>query len=159
MQHTASRLLAELERSDREWRFYVGKLEKRVAALEGENHKLRQHLDEVRSVTPGVKFSLSDGQQDLEPTRDPPLGLTAYANAYVNVSPVRAAFLDRQAGSPYRAQREWGSAQADVARERMLQHSREVSAQLSLASREILDQPMARMRPRSELISLSTRRW
>ncbi|KAJ1633610.1 hypothetical protein T492DRAFT_979583 [Pavlovales sp. CCMP2436] len=44
MEQTGARLVAELERSDREWRGCVDQLEARVSALERENAQLRQAL-------------------------------------------------------------------------------------------------------------------
>lgn len=145
MEKQAARLVAELERSDREWRQCVAKLEKRCALLEHDNAQLRFALHEAE-CQPRESFASRPAFGRAEHEREPASGLRLDP-----LSPdddEQHALAD--AGSEW--EREWSAFREFNARAAAVRAAQHFSAEVTAAGRQSLQEPLARLRSRSELL-------
>jgi hypothetical protein len=145
MEKQAARLVAELERSDREWRQCVAKLEKRCALLEHDNAQLRFALHEAECQPPD-SFTSGRASARAEYERESVAGLridqppSAEQHAHTLVD----------AGSTWES--EWSAFREFNARAAAVRAAQHLSAELTSAGRQTLQEPLARLRSRSELL-------
>lgn len=151
MESTAARLVTELERSDREWRQCVSKLEARLKAVERENANLRHalKLSEQRTMEL-ANVRLEPGH---EAQGDPASSSRSRRAPQAPSSrPSTPAYRD-EAGLACR-ESEWSA--YHTLNERAAQvRNVEVwsSAELAAAGRQALEEPPMRLRRRSELFA------
>jgi hypothetical protein len=147
MEQSAARLVAELERSDREWRHCVEKLEKRCATLERDNAQLRTALHESEErqeqlVGYGVRLSL-ETEVDMLAAHSPYRRSNgAHSHAYPS---------EQEIVQSSQHQSEWNAYRRLHARVAQAQDADLYSAKLTTAGQTVLQEPLARLRTRAEL--------